>query len=159
MLHDLQGPPAREGCNIVHEHHGLAIPPHPYDLFRAGIRQAVLEQIEIDALEVFNAATTFKRYNRQAFEYAQMRGLPMTAGSDAHHEAAIGTAYTILQTDDFSVKGLLAQILKSNDLNQKYLRPRDSLRKTWNNWMRLRRRKRIPELAAKDRHHNGGKSL
>ena len=138
----LKGHPAQEVCKLIHEAGGLAIPPHPYDLFRAGIRQDVLEKIEIDALEVFNAATTLQCYNRQAFEYAQMRGLPMTAGSDAHHEAAIGTAYTILNTDDFSLKGLLAQIVQSNELNQKYLRPRDSLRKTWNNWMRLRRKRK-----------------
>jgi hypothetical protein len=127
---------------------GLAIPPHPYDLFRAGIRQSVLDVLEIDALEVFNAATTLKRYNAQAFEYATMKKLPMTAGSDAHHEAAIGTAYTILNTDDFSVKGALAQIVKSNELSQKYLTPRDTLRKTWNNWMRLRIRKK-PKLKAR----------
>jgi len=54
-----------------------------------------------------------------------------------------------------TVKGILAQILNSNELNQKYQTPRDSLRKTWNNWLRLRRRKKIPELAAKDRDHNG----
>jgi hypothetical protein len=54
------------------------------------------------------------------------------------------------------VKGILAQILKSNELNQQYLTPRDSLRKTWNNWLRLRRRKRIPELAAKDRTREPG---
>jgi predicted metal-dependent phosphoesterase TrpH len=137
----LKGKPALEVCKIIHEQGGLAIPPHPYDLFRAGIRQDVLDTIEIDALEVFNAATTLKRYNRQAFEYARMRGLPMTAGSDAHHEAAIGTAYTILKTDDFSLRGVLEQIVRSNDLNQKYLRPRDSLRKTWNNWMRLRKKR------------------
>lgn len=137
----LKGEPAAEVCKIVHANGGLAIPPHPYDLFRAGIRQSTLEEIEIDALEVFNAATTLKRYNRQAFQYAQMRGLPMTAGSDAHHEAAVGTAYTILNTDDFSLAGVLAQIVKSNDLNQKYMSPRDSLRKTWNNWLRLRRKK------------------
>jgi hypothetical protein len=75
----------------------------------------------------------------------------MVAASDAHHAAAVGTAYTILNTEDFSVKGILAQILKSNELNQRYLTPRDSLRKTWNNWLRLRRRRKIPELAAKDR--------
>lgn len=137
----LKGEPAGEVCDIVHANGGLAIPPHPYDLFRAGIRQGTLEEIAIDALEVFNAATTLKRYNRQAFQYAQMRGLPMTAGSDAHHEAAVGTAYTILQTDDFSLAGVLAQIVKSNDLNQEYMSPRDSLRKTWNNWLRLRRKK------------------
>jgi hypothetical protein len=80
----------------------------------------------------------------------------MTAASDAHHAAAVGTAYTILNTDDFSVKGILAQLVKSNELNQRYLTPRDSMRKTWNNWLRLRRRKKIPELAEKDARHNGG---
>ncbi len=34
---DLKGRPAREVCEIIHERGGLAIPPHPYDLFRAGI--------------------------------------------------------------------------------------------------------------------------
>lgn len=141
ILPNLKGTPAAEVCDIVHQHGGLAIPPHPYDLFRAGIRQSVLETLKIDALEVFNAATTLKRYNRQAFEYAQMRGLPMTAGSDAHHEAAIGTAYTLLHTDDLSLSSVLAQIVKSNELSQRYMSPRDSLRKTWNNWLRLRKKR------------------
>jgi len=145
----LKGQPAREVCAIIHERGGIAIPPHPYDLFRAGIRFQTLETLPIDALEVFNAATTLRRYNRYAFKYAQVRGLPMTAASDAHHAAAIGTAYTILNTDDFSVKGVLAQILKGNELNQRYLTPKDSVRKTWNNWMRLKRRKRLPEATAK----------
>src|SRR3954466_12048468 len=141
----LKGRPAREICDLIHERGGLAIPPHPYDLFRAGIRFSVLETLPIDAIEVFNAATTLRRYNRYAFKYAQERGLPMTAASDAHHAAAVGTAYTILNTNDLSVKGILSQIVKGNDLNQKYLTPRDSLRKTWNNWMRLRKRKHFPE--------------
>jgi hypothetical protein len=68
----------------------------------------------------------------------------MTAASDAHHAEAIGTAYTILNTGDFSVRGVLTQLVKSNELNQNYLTPRDSVRKTWNNWMRLRRRKKLP---------------
>jgi predicted metal-dependent phosphoesterase TrpH len=140
----LKGKPAREVCELIHERGGLAIPPHPYDLFRAGIRFSVLETLPIDAIEVFNAATTLRRYNRYAFKYAQERGLPMTAASDAHHAAAVGTAYTILDTNDLSVAGILAQILKSNELNQQYLTPRDSMRKTWNNWLRLRRRKKLP---------------
>ncbi len=151
----LKGKTAREVCEIIHQRGGLAIPPHPYDLFRAGIRFSVLQTLPVDAIEVFNAATTLRRYNRYAFKYAQVRNLPMVAASDAHHAAAVGTAYTILNTEDFSVKGILAQILKSNELNQRYLTPRDSLRKTWNNWLRLRRRKKIPELAAKDS-GNGG---
>jgi predicted metal-dependent phosphoesterase TrpH len=145
----LKGRPAREICELIHEHGGLAIPPHPYDLFRAGIRYPVLETLPIDALEVFNAATTLRRYNRFAFAYAQLRGLPMTASSDAHHADAVGTAFTILDTADFSVAGILAQLVKSNELNQHYLTPRDSVRKTWNNWLRLRRRKKMPPSVAR----------
>src|ERR687887_1308094 len=142
----LKGKPAREVCEIIHERGGIAIPPHPYDLFRAGIRFATLETPPVDALEVFNAATTLRRYNTFAFRYAQLRGLPMTAASDAHHAAAVGTAYTILNCDELSVKSALAQIVKSNELNQHYLTPRDSMRKTWNNWLRLRRKK-LPEIS------------
>ncbi|MEP6603035.1 MAG: CehA/McbA family metallohydrolase [Spartobacteria bacterium] len=140
----LKGRPAHEVCELIHAHGGLAIPPHPYDLFRAGIRFSVLETLPIDAIEVFNAATTLRRYNRYAFNYANERGLPMTSASDAHHAAAVGTAYTIVNTDDFSVKGVLAQIVKGTELNQQYLTPRDSLRKTWNNWLRLKRRRPTP---------------
>jgi predicted metal-dependent phosphoesterase TrpH len=146
----LKGRPAREVCDLIHAAGALAIPPHPYDLFRAGIRFSALEMLPIDAIEVFNAATTLRRYNRYAFKYAQERGLPMTAASDAHHAAAVGTAYTILNTSDFSVKGILDQLLKSNELNETYLTPRDSMRKTWNNWLRLRRRRSGPSVRSKN---------
>ena len=153
----LKGRAAQEVCDLIHERGGIAIPPHPYDLFRAGIRFSTLEKLPIDALEVFNAATTLRRYNTYAFKYAQLRSLPMTAASDAHHHAAIGTAYTILNTEDFSVRGILAQIVKNNELNQEYLTPRDSVRKTWNNWMRLRRRKVLPSRSVGEEDSpNGG---
>jgi len=157
-LPDMKGVPAADVCQAIHERGGLAIPPHPYDLFRAGIRQAVLETLDIDALEVFNAATTLRRYNRRAFEYASRRNLPMTAGSDAHHAAAIGTAYTILETPDFSVAGILKQIVKSNPLAQNYLTPAQSFRKTWSNWLRLRRKRPGTARATKPRPGKVGKA-
>jgi len=141
ILPNLKGTPALEVCRIVHAKGGIAIPPHPYDLFRAGIREAVLDTLEMDALEVFNAATTFKSFNRRAFEYAQEKKLPMTAGSDAHHHAAIGTAHTIFHTEDFSEKGILGRIGNGTELAQQYLTRKDKFRKTWNNWMRLRRKR------------------
>src|SRR5688572_1603924 len=58
VLTYMQGAPALEVCKVTHELGGLAIPPHPYDLFRAGIRESVLDTLPIDGLEVFNAATT-----------------------------------------------------------------------------------------------------
>ena len=141
MLPYLKHAPASEVCQLVHEAGGVAIPAHPYDRFRAGIRESVLETLAIDALEVFNAATTLKRFNEMAFQYATAKSHPKTAGSDAHHEAAIGTAYTILPTEDFSVKGILRQITVGTELNRRYLSRRDKLRKTLNNWLRLRRKR------------------
>jgi predicted metal-dependent phosphoesterase TrpH len=150
ILPNLKVRPALEVCHLTRQAGGIVIPPHPYDLFRAGIRENVLDTLPIDAIEVFNAASTLKRYNRQAFEYAQRRGLPMTAASDAHHYAAIGTASTLLATDDFSVKGVLAQIPRQNKLDQTYLSVKDTLRKTFNNWLRLRKRKSVGDLLSKE---------
>lgn len=138
---NMKGKPAREVCDRIHEAGGLAVPPHPYDIFRAGIRRKVLDTLPIDAVEVFNAATTLHRYNKKAFKYAQERGLPMTSSSDAHHEDAVGAAYTIMDTADFTVRGVLQQIVRPNLLNQTYLKPKDKFRKTWNNWLRLKKKK------------------
>ena len=140
-LPNLKGAAAAEVCRQVHALGGLAIPAHPYDFLRAGIREAVLETLEIDALEVFNAATTFKTCNARALEFARRHQLPMTAGSDAHHKAAVATAYTILPTDDFSVRGILAQIPRGTQREEKYLTAADGLRKTMNNWFRLRKKR------------------
>ena len=138
----LKGMPSAEVCRLAQEAGGLAVAPHPYDLFRAGIRESVLDTLPLDGLEVFNAATTLKRHNRKAYEYAQRRGLPMTAGSDAHHAGAVGVACTIVETDDFSVRGVLAAMREGTELEQQYLSTRQTIRKTWNNWFRLRRKKR-----------------
>jgi NADH-quinone oxidoreductase subunit L len=49
----------------------------------------MLDPLPIDALEVFNAASS-PRCNARALEYARRRGLPTTAASDAHHAAGHG---------------------------------------------------------------------
>jgi predicted metal-dependent phosphoesterase TrpH len=146
MPDNLKGIPAHEAVTLIHVAGGLAIPPHPYDFFRAGIREPVLATLEIDAIEVFNAATTFKRYNKHAFDYAQERGLPMTAASDAHDSAALGTAYSILEADEFSVTGVLDAIRKGPALRQRYLTPKNALKKTWNNVFRLRRKRKVKTI-------------
>ena len=139
----LKGKPAPGSLEIIHEarrprHPAAPLRPLPGEdsLPRAG-------NIADRCPRVFNAATTLRRYNRYAFQDAQLRGFPMTASSDVHHADAVGTAYTILNTDDFSSRWI-AQLVKNNDLNQDYLTPRNTMRKTWNNWLRLRRRKKLP---------------
>ncbi|HZD13410.1 MAG TPA: hypothetical protein VE177_07830, partial [Candidatus Binatus sp.] len=63
-----------------------------------------------------------------------------------------------LKTDDFSVRGILEQIPKQNDLNMEYISVKDNLRKTWNNWLRLRKRKSIDDmLSTEDKPGEEGK--
>ncbi len=141
-LPDLKGISATEAVELIHQSGGLAVPPHPYDIFRAGIRQSLLDQLPIDALEVFNAATTLKRYNQMAFDYARARGLPMTAGSDSHHVEVLGVAYSIVEARSFDVAGVLAGITSGAELQQTYMTPRDAFKKTWNNVFRFKRKPR-----------------
>ncbi len=145
VLPHLKGTPAAEVIAATRAAGGIAIPAHPYDKFRAGIREDVLEKLDVDALEVFNAAISRAKYNEEALAYAERRGLPMIAGSDAHHEAAIGTSHMIFETDDFSVSGILAAIKRGGRRHEHILCFRDKLRKTLNNWFRLRGKRTFPE--------------
>lgn len=138
-LPDLKGISPHEAIELIHEAGGLAIPPHPYDMFRAGIRESVLETLAIDGLEVFNAATTLRRYNRMAYEYALRKGLPMTAGSDAHHESALGVAYTIVDAKSFDQASVMEALRNPVGLQQTYITAKDAVRKTFNNLFRIRR--------------------
>ena len=144
-LPDLKGIAPDEAMNLVQSAGGLAVPPHPYDNFRAGIRESILRELPLEAIEVFNAAVTFKRANQRSYDYARERKLAMTAGSDAHHVEAIGTACTVLEMEDFSVKGALASIRRGPvGLEQRYMSRTQALRKTWSNVFRLRRKAKHP---------------
>lgn len=146
-LPDLKGIPAAEAVELIHKQGGIAIPPHPYDSFRAGIRESVLDTLPFDALEVFNAATTFRRWNQQAFDYAERRGLPMTAASDSHHVEALGVSYSILDAETFNVAGVLKAVVKHPRLQQRYLTRKEALRKTFNNVFRFGARKKAKAKA------------
>ncbi len=141
VLPQMKGRPAAEVARAVQAAGGLAIPAHPYDRLRAGIREKVLDTLKVDAIEVFNAAISFRGFNEKARAYAARRSLPMIAGSDAHHEAAIGTSRMIFDTEDFTVRGILAEIVKGARRHEQLLSFRDKLRKTMNNWFRFRRRR------------------
>ena len=144
VLPQLKGEPAANVAHAIQAAGGIAIPAHPYDLLRAGIREASLDALKVDAIEVFNAAISHRSFNNKARAYAERRGLPMIAASDAHHEASIGTSRMIFETDDFTVRGILAEIVKGGRRHEQLLSFRDKLRKTLNNWFRLRTRRTYP---------------
>ncbi|MDZ4814873.1 MAG: PHP domain-containing protein [Verrucomicrobiota bacterium] len=142
-LPDLRMTPASRVVEMIHKKKGLAIPPHPYDLFRAGIRESVLDILPIDGLEVFNAATALRRHNEAAFQYALKRKLPMTASSDAHHPEAMGVAYTTLDVSELTVPAVLAAIVKGGELHQNYLSLQANLKKTFNNIFRIKKTRTV----------------
>lgn len=136
-LPDMVGVPALEVEEAIHDAGGIAIPAHPYDRWRAGIRQEILEQMKTPVIEVFNAAVTSRSYNAQAKAFALAHGRKMTAGSDAHHASAVGTASTGYELEEFSVAGLLRAILRGGELNETYLSRVEGLKKHFGNWFRV----------------------
>jgi predicted metal-dependent phosphoesterase TrpH len=140
------GAPVREVVEEIHSTGGLAVPAHPYDGWRAGIREEVLDGLEIQTIEVFNAAVTSKRYNTKAEAYARQRGLSGTAGSDAHHASAVGTAVTALAMDSLSVAKFLRAISQGATLERKYLSRREGLKKHFGNWLRMLNRRPKPQV-------------
>ena len=88
--------PAGEAIRLIKEQGGLAGVPHPFDrLRRESIGKGVLEELagELDFIEGFNARVTCGRDNHLAGEFARRKGLPCTAGSDAHRAYELGRAY------------------------------------------------------------------
>jgi predicted metal-dependent phosphoesterase TrpH len=86
----------REAIALIREQGGLAGVPHPCDrLRREALGERVVKEIaaELDFVEGFNSRVTIPGDNRRAQELARSRGLPCTAGSDAHSGYELGRAY------------------------------------------------------------------
>lgn len=92
---------------------GLVGVPHPFVRFgRSALMKRHVESIveRLDFIEVFNARSLLIWDSRLAREYAEARGLPGSAGSDAHTLHEIGHAY--VEMDDFETKEEFLQSLK-----------------------------------------------
>lgn len=75
---------------------GLVLLQHGFDpLKRYRLRPEATQRIaeQIDVVETFNSRLSRHRWNRAAADWAQERGLPMCAGSDAHTLRDIGEAW------------------------------------------------------------------
>jgi predicted metal-dependent phosphoesterase TrpH len=134
----LRHAPALEVARIVRGLGGVVVPAHPYDRMRAGIREAVLDGFEWDAVEVLNAATWSRSRNEKAGEYAGRRGLPGTAGSDAHHPAALGSAWTEVEAGELTVASFLGAVRAGTVCPAgRTLSAAEIVRKTFFNWFRV----------------------
>lgn len=92
-----RGLPLEETCKRARKAGGFIVMPHPYDRLRGGIGGRIKEVIEyIDAVEVLNSKSVWKRFNKKARDFAEAHKLPMIAGSDAHIPQYIGCCYTLI---------------------------------------------------------------
>jgi predicted metal-dependent phosphoesterase TrpH len=86
----------QETVAAIREQGGLVLLPHGFDpLKRWRLQPAALETIEdeIDIVETFNARISRPRWNQAAVDWSQAHKVPMSAGSDAHTWADIGSAW------------------------------------------------------------------
>jgi len=91
------GRPAPETARQARQAGGFVITPHPFDLMRKGLGNAITPCLKhIDAIEVFNARTIFRRFNERALSFAREHGLPGVVGSDSHFPEEMGGVYMLV---------------------------------------------------------------
>ncbi|WP_324757307.1 PHP domain-containing protein [Haloarcula sp. GH36] len=107
-----KGLPFDETLDRIHEQGGTAVVPHPFQESRSGVLEHISkdELATADAIEVYNSRLLTGRSNRQAERFARRRGLPMTAGSDAHIAEMVGQAVTNVDADDRTQEAILEAI-------------------------------------------------
>ncbi len=96
----------------IHEQGGLAVVPHPFDVFRRSvIKKDALERIkhDVDAIEGFNCRNILAKHDKEAVELARSVGKPMTLGTDSHSTWELGGA--CLEMDDFETPDEFLQAL------------------------------------------------
>lgn len=89
--------PLAEVVGRIRGQGGVVYAPHPFDPVRAGLREEALRQLcasgDLDVIEGFNAKIEDDAHNRSARRIADVYGIPVAAGSDAHDPAGIGAAW------------------------------------------------------------------
>jgi predicted metal-dependent phosphoesterase TrpH len=105
-----------ETIERIREQGGIVGIPHPFDRIR---REAMglysLEILEeVDFLEGFNARTILPQDNAKALKLASERGIPVSAGSDAHTPWEIGKAW--VEMEPFSGEREFLESLKSGKI-------------------------------------------
>lgn len=111
------GLPYGETLERIREGGGIAVVPHPFQTSRSGVAGKVSHDAlgRADAIEVYNSRLLTGRANRKAERFARERGLPMTAGSDAHISEMVGQAVTKVDTGvERTVEAILDGVREGN---------------------------------------------
>ena len=81
----------RETADAIREQGGVTYLPHPFDPLRGTTESFLESRVDcVDLVEGFNARTHDEEAHRRAERWAEEKGLPLGAGSDAHLLRALG---------------------------------------------------------------------
>lgn len=94
-----QGLDSWETAEKIRSLGGTVVVPHPFQFLRHGIDRKSLERIKPDCIETWNSRYFTGLRNRQAVRYAERKGIPAVAGSDAHSPDMVGKAYTLVDAE------------------------------------------------------------
>ena len=106
----------KETVLAIKEQGGLVSLPHGFDpLKRWRLQPAALERVvdEIDVVETFNARISQLRWNQAAVDWAKLHDVPMSAGSDAHTLADIGSAWVEVPVQQIQTPQGLLEALRT----------------------------------------------
>ena len=115
FLKDLvqRGMSPEETVDAIHEQGGLAVIPHPYDIFRRSVlTDDAIERVKtkVDAIEGFNCRNILGKHDQKARDKAAEVDKPTTLGTDSHSPYELGGA--LLELDDFETPQELLQSLR-----------------------------------------------
>ncbi|MDG5775917.1 PHP domain-containing protein [Haloarculaceae archaeon H-GB1-1] len=101
-----------ETVETIHDQGGIAVVPHPFQESRSGVVANISQEVLTiaDAIEVYNSRLLTGRGNRKAKRFAEAKGMPMTAGSDAHISEMVGQAVTQVDAAERTSDAILSAI-------------------------------------------------
>ena len=91
------GRPMDETVAAVRDLGGVAVVPHPFQRTRHGARRRVLQAVDVDGIETYNAWLFTGYRNLRARAFAHRNELASLAGSDAHSVTTVGRAFTEME--------------------------------------------------------------
>lgn len=96
-----------ETIDAIHAQGGIAIAPHPFDLYKEGIKE---KAVLCDAMEGFNALNVDRISNTKSYRFGRINRMVMVAGSDAHCLEMMNRGVISVSAD--SMDGVLKSIKK-----------------------------------------------
>jgi predicted metal-dependent phosphoesterase TrpH len=107
------GRPFDETLDLIGDLGGVAVVPHPFQKSRHGVAPHISRDqlASADAIETYNSRLLTGIANRRAERFADRRGLPTTAGSDAHIAEMVGQAVTEVAAERCSTEAILDAVV------------------------------------------------